>query len=142
MTELDQILAQSSASDTFKRDVRRFCTTGGADRIQIEGFAPAIKVRRLLTHILSAEPHLPIEQVSVRGMAGCSDFVGTVRVHTTSETHVYEFVWDCRRRAEEEGWTDCFGFPDQIRAAREYDWRCFVRWNSVGVNRELSHTLE
>lgn len=142
MTELEQILADSRASETFKKDVRRFCTTGGADRIRIEGFAPAIKIRRLLTHMLSAEPNLPIEHVSVRGLAGCSDFIGIVRVHTKSETHVYEFVWDCRWRAEQEGWTDCFGFPDQIRAAREYDWRCFLRWDPVGVHRNPLHALE
>jgi hypothetical protein len=104
-----------------------------ADRILVDGYAPAVKVRRLLTHILATEAHLPIEHVTVRARSGCSDFVGTVKLQTATNTHVYSFVWDCRWRAEQEGWTDYFGFPDQIRAAREYDWRCFERWEAVEV---------
>jgi hypothetical protein len=129
--ELEQILAKSSAADTFKQAVMRFCEHGQTEHIRVEGFAPAVKVKRLLAQVLSAEAHLPIERISLRGRSGCSDFVGTVHVHTASDTHVYEFIWDCRWRAEQEGWTDCFGFPDQIRAAREYDWRCFERWEPV-----------
>ncbi len=133
MTELEQILAESKAAEPFKQAVRSYCAGKYAERIRIDGFAPSVKVQRLLTHILSAEPHLPIEQVSLVGRSGCSDFVGTVKLQTAVETHVYKFVWDCRWRAEQEGWTDCFGFPDQIRAAREYDWRCFERWEPAGV---------
>jgi hypothetical protein len=128
LSELEQILSNSHAADAFKNSVRTFCANGDAEHIRIEGFAPAVKVRRLLAHILETESHLPIERVSLRGRSGCSDFVGTVKVETKSGTHVYEFIWDCRWRAEQEGWTDYFGFPDQIRAAREYDWRCFARW--------------
>ena len=142
LTEFEQLLARSRAAETFKTAVRSYCATGGSDRIKVEGFAPRIKVRRLLAHMLSVEPHLPIEGIALRGRSGCSDFVGTVRVHTESETRVFEFVWDCRWRAEQEGWTDCFGFPDQIRAAREYDWRCFERWEPVHVEQRPSHTLE
>ena len=125
--ELEQILEESRAADTFKKAVRQYVANGHTDQIRVEGFAPHVKVTRLLTHMLSAEGHLPIERISLRGRSGCSDFAGTVHVHTASGTHVYEFVWDCRWRAEQEGWTDCFGFPDQIRAAREYDCRCFER---------------
>jgi hypothetical protein len=142
LTDLEQVLAQSKASETFKTAVRRFWATGSADGIRVDGFPPPVKVRRVLTHMLSAERHLPIERVSLRGRAGCSDFIGTVRVQTAAETLVYEFVWDCRWRAEQEGWTDCFGLPDQIRAAREYDWRCFARWDAVGVERLQSRSLE
>jgi len=129
--ELEKILEASRAADAFKKAVRQYVANGQTDQIRVEGFAPHVKVKRLLTHVLSAEGHLPIERVSLRGRSGCSDFVGTVQLHTASGTHVYEFVWDCRWRAEQEGWTDCFGFPDQIRAAREYDWRCFERWEPV-----------
>lgn len=129
--ELEQILEASRAADAFKKAVRQYVANGHTDHIRVEGFAPHVKVTRLLTHMLSAEGHLPIERISLRGRSGCSDFVGTVQVHTASGTHVYEFVWDCRWRAQQEGWTDCFGFPDQIRAAREYDWRCFERWVPV-----------
>lgn len=142
MIELEQILSESQAAEAFKRSVRSYCASGGAEHIRVEGHAPRIKVTRLLAHILAAEPHLPIESISLRAKSGCSDFIGTVQLHTTHETRVYEFVWDCRWRAEQEGWTDCFGFPDQIRAAREYDWRCFERWESVRVEQLLSRTLE
>ena len=131
MTELEQILKSSQAAETFKVAVRNYCAGAPVENIRVDGFAPSIKVRRLLAHMLSSEADLPIERISVRGRSGCSDFVGTVKVQTATEMRVYEFVWDCRWRAEQEGWTDCFGFPDQIRAAREYDWRCFERWEPV-----------
>jgi hypothetical protein len=134
LTELDQLLAESSAAESFKASVRNYYAGGATDRIRVDGFAPSIKIRRLLAHMLAAESHLEIEHVTVRARSGCSDFVGTLKVHTASGTHAYEFVWDCRWRAEQEGWVDYFGFPDQIRAAREYDWRCFERWESVGVD--------
>ena len=131
MSELELFLTRSRATETFKTDVRRFCELGGAERIHVEGYAPRIKVRRLLTQILASEGHLPIERITLRGRSGCSDFVGTVHVHTSQGAHAYTFVWDCRWRAEQEGWTDCFGLPDQIRAAEEYDWRCFERWEPL-----------
>lgn len=131
MTELEQILAVSKAAETFKKAVVSYCHNGDAELIRVDGFAPAVKVRRLITYMLEAEPHLPIERIAVRGRSGCSDFVGTIQVHTATGTEVFDFVWDCRWRAEQEGWTDCFGFPDQIRAAREYDWRCFERWQAA-----------
>jgi hypothetical protein len=140
--ELEQILSKSQAADAFKKAVRNFYASGGAEHIRVEGFAPAIKVKRLLAHMLTAEPHLPIERISLRARSGCSDFTGMVQVHTTSETRSYAFVWDCRWRAEQEGWKDCFGFPDQIRAAREYDWRCFERWEAVDAQEQRSRTLE
>ena len=112
MNDLDQILARSRAADSFKVAVRRYCTgRGGDDPIQVEGFAPPIKVRRVLVHMLATEAHLPIERVVLRGRSGCSNFVGTVDVETSTGTHVYEFVWDCRWRAEQEGW------------AARYRWR-------------------
>jgi hypothetical protein len=131
LSELEQILASSMAAEPFKLAVRGYGMASSADCIKIDGFAPAVKVKRLLTHILATEAHLPIEQVTVRARSGCSDFVGTVHLETATGSHVYNFVWDCRWRAEQEGWTDYFGFPDQIRAAREYDWRCFERWEAV-----------
>ena len=127
--ELAELLSESRASDAFKADVVRFLQSGSADRLQIRGFAPRVKVTRLLKQVLAAHPDLDIEHVALDGRSGCSDFVGTVRVATTSETRVFDFVWCCRWRAEQEGWTDYFGFPDQMRAAREYDWRCFRVWN-------------
>jgi hypothetical protein len=136
LTELEQMLAKSQAAESFKAAVRTYFASGRAEAIQVEGHAPRIKVRRVLTQVLATEPHLPIERIVLRARSGCSDFVGTVQLQTTSGTHVYSFVWDCRWRAEQEGWTDYFGFPDQIRAAEEYDWRCFERWESTSPSRD------
>jgi hypothetical protein len=142
LTELESILAQSRAAEPFKSAVRSYYATGSADRIRIEGFAPKIKVRRVLAQMLSAEAHLPIEKIVVRARSGCSDFVGVVHVQTSTDSLAYSFVWDCRWRAEQEGWTDCFGFPDQIRAADEYDWRCFERWEPLAVTPASSASIE
>ena len=131
MTEFESILANSHAEETFKAAVRSYYANGAAEHIQVEGSAPKIKVRRLLTHMLATEPQLRIERITLRGRSGCSDFVGTVHVETATETLAYSLVWDCRWRAEQEGWTDHFGLPDQIRAAEEYDWRCFERWEPI-----------
>jgi hypothetical protein len=126
--ELAELLTESSASEPFKSDVARFVETGNADRLEIRGFAPRVKVTRVLTHVLANHPDLDIERVAVEARSGCSDFVGILEVATGSETKVFSFVWCCRWRAEQEGWTDYYGFPDQTRAAREYDWRCMQVW--------------
>jgi hypothetical protein len=131
LQELEELLAKSRAHETFKADVRAFCARGHAPRIHVDSYVPAVKVQRLLKHILASEPDLPIQGIAVSGVAGCSDFVGTVEARTHSEKHVFEFAWCCRWRAEQEGWTDFFGFPDQIRAAQEFDWRCFHTWKRV-----------
>jgi hypothetical protein len=135
--ELKEMLAASRASESFKRDVLAFFDLGEASRIQVDGFVPPVKVARLIKHLLHTEPELPIERVSLRGFSGCSDFVGTVELETEAGRHAFEFIWDCRWRAQQEGWLDYFGLPDQIRAAREFDWRCFKVWRrqqAAGAN--------
>lgn len=130
MTELEQILTRSRAAEEFKAAVRAFCQTGQAEHIRVHGHAPPINVRRVLAQMLSAEPHLPVERVTLRARSGCSDFIGQLVVDAGNTTHVFDFVWDCRWRAEQEGWIDYFGLPDQIRAAQEFDWRCFQEWRA------------
>jgi hypothetical protein len=128
-SDLAELLAESSASEAFKADVIRFLTAGSADRLLVRGFAPRVKVARVIKQMLANHPELDIEHVALEGQSGCSDFAGTVRVATSSKTRVFDFVWCCRWRAEQEGWIDYFGFPDQMRAAREYDWQCFRVWS-------------
>jgi hypothetical protein len=135
---MELILDKSQATEPFKLDVAAFCSGSVAPRVFVEGFAPRIKVQRLLMQLLSNEAHLPITRVVVRGRSGCSDFAGQVKVETISETRVFEFVWDCRWRAEKEGWTDCFGLPDQIRAAQEFGWQCFQVWAPRSTVEERS----
>jgi hypothetical protein len=139
---MELILRKSQATESFKTDVAAFCSGRPVARVTVEGLAPRIKVERLLIQLLATEAALPITRVVVRGRAGCSDFVGEVKVETVSETHVFDFVWDCRWRAEKEGWTDCFGLPDQMRAAHEFGWQCFQMWSPRSTVKELSQTGE
>lgn len=125
---MDGILERSRATAAFKADVLAFCRGRHVQRVEVLGYIPHVKVERVLAQLLSAEPHLAIESAVVSGRSGCSDFSGRVDVQTESGPRSFNFVWDCRWRAEQEGWLDCFGFPDQMRAAREFGWQCFVRW--------------
>jgi hypothetical protein len=134
---MELILGKSQATDSFKVDVAAFCSGRTAPRVHVDGFAPRIKVQRVLMQLLANEARLPITSVVVRGRSGCSDFAGEVKVETVSATHVFEFVWDCRWRAEQEGWVDCFGLPDQMRAAQEFGWQCFQMWAPRSVGEEL-----
>ena len=132
--DLIRLLDRSLAADAFKADVRAFVAHQPAPRIATPRLAPRVKVARLVTHLLNAEPALPIERVRVDAVSGCSDFRGTLVVETAAESRTFEFVWCCQWRADQEGWRDAFGFSDQIRAAREFDWRCFEAWRDVGVS--------
>lgn len=138
MKELEQLLAASRAADEFKADVRRFWAGHHAPRIGVEGHAPPVKVQRLLKQVLSEEADLAIERISLRARSGCSDFVGVVEVEAAGESHAFEFLWDCRWKAEQQGWTDWFGLPDQIRAAQEFDWRCFREWRSQRLTPRIT----
>jgi hypothetical protein len=137
---MELILGKSQATDSFKMDVAAFCSGRVVPTVAVEGFAPRIKVQRLLMQLLSTEASLPITRVVVRGRSGCSDFSGEVTVETVSETRVFDFVWDCRWRAETEGWTDCFGLPDQMRAAQEFGWQCFQLWQPRSAVEEVAET--
>jgi hypothetical protein len=135
---MELILGKSQATESFKMDVTAFCAGRVAPRVAVDGFAPRVKVQRLLSQLLATEAELPITRVVVSGRSGCSDFAGEVKVETVSETHVFDFVWDCRWRAEQEGWTDCFGLPDQMRAAHEFGWQCFQVWSPRLAVEELA----
>ena len=125
---MESLFRTSIASPDFKAAVELVLAGRQHERVAVESYVPQVKIRRLLTQLIAQEPTLEIERVSVSGSSGCSDFIGTVQVHTTSGPHVIDFVWDCRWRAQSEGYVDYFGFPDQQRAAQEFDWRCFQRW--------------
>ena len=138
MQELEKLLAESRAHEKFKAEVRAYCASSAAapTRIRVDSYIPRVKVQRLLKQMLATEPDLDIDGVAVSGSSGCSDFVGTVEARTQGATHVFEFGWCCRWRAEQEGWRDFFGFPDQIRAAQEFDWRCFHTWRRRSEPRQ------
>jgi hypothetical protein len=126
--DLEPLLAASWATDDFKQSVRQYSTQGKAPLVEAGSFAPPIKVLRVVAQLLDAEPALQLQRVRVLGSAGCSDFRGSVEAHTDRVVRRWDFVWCCKWRAAEEGWVDCFGFPDQVRAAREFGHRCFATW--------------
>jgi hypothetical protein len=131
MSELLPLLDAAAAHPDFKEDVVRFSRGLATDRIELEGFAPRVKVERVVAQLLHAEPGLPVERIQVRARSGCSDFTGELTVFAGQEERKYEFTWCCAWKAEQEGWRDYFGFWDQARAAREFGWRCFQRWEKA-----------
>lgn len=128
---MESILVRSKATEQFKRDVLRFAAGAEVSNIEIIGYAPRVKVERVLINLLNAEPELVVQRVAVRGTSGCSDFTGELTVETPTRTLTFSFSWCCRWRAEQQGWRDYFGFADQIRAAREFGWDCFQRWEET-----------
>lgn len=133
------LLESSSASPKFVEAVRAFLKDGRSnDGVIFSAGSPPVKVRRTLTRVLEAYPADEIERVEINASSGCEYYRGELVVHRSDvdgprEVH---FHWDCRWRAEQEGWTDYFGFPDQIRAAREYDHDCFRDWEERPVEME------
>lgn len=131
MPSLLPYLDAAKADPDFKAEVLTFVRGGQATRIELEGFAPRVKVERVLTQLFHAHPDLEVERVRLRGRSGCSDFTGEITAVAKDAEHRFAFTWCCAWRAQQEGWRDCFGFWDQARAAREYGWRCFSRWELV-----------
>jgi hypothetical protein len=129
--EIAALLEKSRADDDFKRDLVAYADSRPAARVVLLRPAPRPKVLRVLTQLLHAEPALCVERVAIDGISGCSDFRGTLTVDCADGPRGWRFRWDCRWRAEEEGWHDGWGLPDQSRAAREFGWRCFERWEPV-----------
>lgn len=131
MSDLQPYLDAAAAKPELKQDVLAFVRGAESERIQLEGRAPRVKVERVLTQLFSAHPELEIERVRLSARSGCSDFTGSLVAIAGEEEHHFEFTWCCAWRAEQEGWRDCFGFWDQARAAREFGWQCFSRWEAV-----------
>lgn len=126
-------LDRSPAADSLKSEIRAlvsqpFGSARSGSALVCHRTMPAVKVERVLTMLMTELPDVPIERVEIDARAGCADFTGHIAVTAQGTTRVFEFVWDCRWRAAEEGMLDHWGEPDQIRAAREFGWRCFSRW--------------
>jgi len=128
------LLDRSAATDQLKLAMRTLVAQpwGNAqscDVLVCRRGMPAVKVERVLTQLLTELPDARIERIEIDARSGCADFSGHLTVHIGDAVRVFDFVWDCRWRAAEEGWTDHWGEPDQIRAAREFGWRCFSVWS-------------
>jgi hypothetical protein len=131
MPELLPYLEAAAAHPDLKREVLEYLQGGSTSRLALKGYAPRVKVERVLTQLFHAHPDLRIEHIELSARSGCSDFVGEIVAKEGDVTHRFAFTWCCAWRARELGWKDCFGFWDQMRAAREYGWRCFERWEGL-----------
>ncbi|HET7463824.1 MAG TPA: hypothetical protein VFJ82_21390 [Longimicrobium sp.] len=129
-----QMLERSSATEPFRDALERFLRDGRPnERITFNRDCPPVKVERWLTKALEEYPQLHIESIDMRALSGCEYFRGHAEVHTPAEVRRVSFHWDCRWKAQELGWNDYFGYPDQIRAARECGHDCFRVWNEEEV---------
>lgn len=140
---IEHFLQASHATGAFRAAVDEFLRSGRpSDRIGFERGCPPVKVERTLTKVLAEYPELPLESIELRAESGCEYFRGTLVLRAAGhEPHRVRFDWDCRWRAMEQGWTDYFGFPDQIRAAREFGWNCFRLWEGEPAAEPLAVPL-
>jgi hypothetical protein len=124
-----EALERSRAAEPLRRAIRSLADGGPAgDRIAVGPRCPPVKVERTLTKALLEYPELAVESIEIDATSGCEYFRGRIVLHTPEGSRSAVFDWDCKWRAEQEGWRDWFGFPDQARAAREFGWDCFRVW--------------
>jgi hypothetical protein len=133
-TDLEPMLSASRATPAFRSDLAAYAMRQPSPRVQATPMSPRVKVLRVMAQLLQAEPTLTIDRVDVRAVSGCADFAGTVTV-TDADGMATEFAfeWNCEWKAQQLGYVDHFGFPDQIRAAQEFGWQCFKSWAPAGV---------
>lgn len=127
--DLSSILEASAATPEFKQAVKDLENGQRSDKIITSPGAPPVKVLRTITKLLEQEPTLAVDSVNVQATSGCSDFIGILDVNAGEAR--FNFVWDCAWRAEAQGYTDHFGYPDQIRAAREFGYQCFKQFDRI-----------
>jgi hypothetical protein len=125
-TQLDKLLGGSKALEAFKAAVRRVARGDTDARIETRPVAPSIKVLRVLLKVLESYPECEISALQISGESTCSAYRGYVVIDPGRIT--IEFDWDCRWKAEQQGWTAWYGAPDQSRAAREFGYQCFKRF--------------
>ncbi len=129
IADLETLLAASHATAAFRADLAAYAARLPAERVTSSSPAPRVKVLRAIAQLLHSEPALEVDRINVRAVSGCADFVGTLTAQDADgESHVFDFEWNCEWKARELGYVDYFGLPDQIRAAQEFDWKCFAHW--------------
>ena len=136
--DLEALLAASHATPAFRIDLAAFSMRQPTTRIQTAPGCPRVKVLRAIAQLLHAEPDLAVDRVEVRAVSGCADFVGSLTVtDADGVSHAFDFEWNCEWKARQLGYVDHFGFPDQIRAAQEFDWQCFERWSRAELPQSV-----
>ncbi len=127
--DLESLIDQSSATVEFKEAVRRLEKGITSPLIKTNMSAPRVKVMRVITKLLEAEPTLEIRGIELRGASSCSGFRGDMKINGGDV--VIDFNWDCAWRAEQEGWRDAFGYVDQAKAARQFGYQCFEKFARI-----------
>ena len=140
--KITELLQGSAASDAFVASVERFLTENRPnERIAFSPACPPVKVQRTLTKLLESYPNAVIESVEIDAHSGCEFFRGELAVEHGSDSLLIDFHWDCRWKADQVGWKDYFGFPDQLRAAREFGYDCFRTWKEMETG-DIEATVE
>ncbi len=125
-----ELLEKSAATSEFKEEARNFEKhLTPSERITFARGNPPVKVLRAIMGLLDFHPDAEIDSVEVDGQSGCSDYRGKVLINGGEKS--YRFVWDCAWKAEQLGWKDYFGSPDQIKAARTYGYQCFEKFEEA-----------
>jgi hypothetical protein len=133
--DFTDLLATSRATAAFRSDLEAFIARQPAERVSAALNNPRVKVLRAIAQLLHAEPQLAVDSVRVMGVSGCAEYTGTISVCDAEQVaHDFTFEWNCEWKARQLGWVDGFGFPDQIRAAQEFEWRCFSHWAPATPN--------
>jgi hypothetical protein len=126
INDLKTLIEQSHATENFKQAVNDLQSGRSNPAIQFNRAVPPVKALRAISKLLEDSPHVAIDSIVLQGRSGCSDFEGTIQVNGGEME--FAFVWDCAWRAEQEGYKDHWGSPDQIRAAREFGYQCFQQF--------------
>lgn len=129
INDIDALIEASAATDAFKEAVAAVQDKKTSEKIVYNPGVPPVKALRAIMKLLEAEPNLAVDSVNIQASSGCSDFIGTLDVNGGEAR--FSFVWDCAWRAKEQGYTDHFGYPDQIRAAREFGYQCFKKFERI-----------
>lgn len=134
---IHSFLASSRATESFRDAVAAFLANSAPnERVRFDHGSPPVKVARVITNLLQREPELVIDGVEIDASSGCEYYRGELTVELAGgERREFRFDWDCRWRAQEQNWTDYFGFPDQIRAAQEFGHDCFRVWERTADER-------
>lgn len=125
--DIQNFLKNSKATKEFKAAVTNFFEGGKTDLIRYNRTAPRIKVERTLTKIIEEFGEFQISKVEIDGNSGCEYFRGTAKI-CAEEEQTIDFEWNCIWKAEEQGYKNLFGMPDQVRAAKEFGYDCFKKF--------------
>lgn len=126
---LDELLAGSAASEGFCEAVRALDARTDQDRIRSSEPNPPVKMQRLAMKLIEQYPDIAFDSLEIEANSGCGNYTGEAVAEPGSIR--FSFDWDCCWKAEQEGWKDAFGDPDQGKAARTFGYQCFRRFERI-----------